>query len=474
MDISNISTIPSIDMLVSQYMMIESQPITQLQQQKSDINLVKSVFTDLKSKLTSLRSIASDFKTIGENSKFGVKSVTSADETILTANANGNAVNGSHLVQIQQLAKADTIVSNQIASTGSTIFSAEGTGTKTFKITINGEETDINVEISNGEDDNTILTNIASAINNSDAEVAASVINDSQGTNKLVLRSDSTGSTYGISLNDVSGTLLSTIGLNDSVQATDTTGGYIYADSELNAIFELDGITITNDSNTVDDVLTGVTLNLSGTQESSDDPIQITIEPDKDAIKENLNDFFEKYNEVINFIREKINVDPDNNTRGALAGDFTFINLRMNLRTLASNIVSSVQSGSPSRISEIGIEPDNNGNLSIDDVDDLYDALDANVSNVEDLFNSTNGIAVQIYDLLTPFTRTGGIIDDDTNILDERIESIDDRIENLEKRLEWKEQNYRQQFTKLQEAYVALSIQQNILSVISSSFASIF
>ena len=161
MDISNISTIPNIDMLVAQYMLIERQPLQRLERQKNEFNSIKSIFSELKTKLTSLRSIAEDFKKVGENSKFGVKTVSSTDENILTASANGNAINGSHLIKVSQLAKADTVVSDQLTNIDTTICSTEGTGTRVFKITINGEETNINVEIAAGEDDNTILTNIS-------------------------------------------------------------------------------------------------------------------------------------------------------------------------------------------------------------------------------------------------------------------------------------------------------------------------
>ena len=128
---------------------------------------------------------------------------------------------------------------------------------------------------------------IANAINNSDADVHASVVNSSKNKAKLVLRSDSTGSDYGVSLSDVSGSLLSNIGLVDDVQATDSTGGYIYDDSELDAQYELDGILLTSNSNTIEDAISGITFNLVGTQEEADEPIQLTIDADNDSIQEN-------------------------------------------------------------------------------------------------------------------------------------------------------------------------------------------
>ncbi|MBN2010472.1 flagellar filament capping protein FliD [candidate division KSB1 bacterium] len=470
MDISNVSTMPSIEVLVSQYMSIERQPVVQLEDDKKEINMVKNIFTDLKSKLTALRSAADDLKKTGTDSQFAAKMATSANESVLTATAGGAATSGSHMIKVNQLAKADTRVSGQINRNDTSLASTIGAGTKSFTVTINGEETQIDLEINADDDNATIMSNLAQAINDSGAEVSASVVNDSSTTARLSLRSENTGSDYAISIADDSGTLINSLGLDTSAKATDTAGGYIYDPSELDAKFELDGISIVSDSNSVDDVLQGVTLNLTSVQEAGADPVQLTIETDSDTVKSNLETFFKAYNDVLDYIKLKTSVDPELEVRGELAGDFTFINLRMNLRTLVSSAVSSVTTGNPRLISEVGIEPNSSGNLSIADSEKFSDALDLDSNRVADLFTSENGIANQIYNILTPFTKTGGIIDDDKSALDSRIRNINSHISNLEARLAWKEENYRNQFTKLQEAYSAIATQQSMLQSLSSYY----
>jgi flagellar hook-associated protein 2 len=246
----------------------------------------------------------------------------------------------------------------------------------------------------------------------------------------------------------------------------------MYEDDELNAQFQIDGIAITSGSNTVDDVLDGVTLNLMSTQETSANAIDITVGTDNETVQSNLETFFEKYNDVLNYIKTKSAVDPDTGTRGDLAGDFTFTNIRTNLRLIVSSAISSVQENNPELLSRVGIEPDDDGNLSITDEDTLDDVLDVNVDKVADLFNSENGIAAQISDLLKPFTNTGGIIDDNTKVLERRVSSINTRISNWEQRLSYLEQNYRDQFTKLQQAFVAITNQQSLIQMITSTVGS--
>jgi flagellar hook-associated protein 2 len=221
-------------------------------------------------------------------------------------------------------------------------------------------------------------------------------------------------------------------------------------------------------------VLQGVTLDLKSIQEETENAVDFTIETNTDEIKTNLENFFEKYNEVLSYIREKSAVDAEAGIRGDLAGDFTFTRIRTNLRLLVANVVSSVEPNNPSLLSQVGIEADDNGELSISDEDELDEFLNENVQKVADLFNSENGVAAKVYDLLTPFTNTGGIIDDNTKILDSRVSGINTRIDNWDLRLSFLEQNYRDQFTKLQQAFVTLSNQQSLIKMISNTVSSYY
>jgi flagellar hook-associated protein 2 len=474
MNMANVSGNSGIDSLVSQYMAIERKPLDQLEQQKQDITIKKSIYTDLKSKLSALRTAASNLKQTGADSLLSNKTISSSNEDILKATSTSDAKKGNHLVKVLQIAKADTIISDEINLKASNLSGYAGKGETSFKINVNGVSTEIKLNISNdGKDDSSILSQIAAAINDSKAEVTATVVNVGNNKAKLVLQSDNTGTSSRISLTDGSGSILSKIGLLNStkVDKNKGAGGHVYDETELSAHLEVDGIDVTSESNVVDDVITGVTLNLAATQKQTDDPIQLTIDADDETIKTNLKAFFEKYNDVVNYLREKISVDPTAKTRGALAGDSTFSNLWMNLRSTISGEVSSVSTGNATRITDVGIEPDDKGNLSIKDSDKFTNALDEKMSNIADLFSSEKGIAVKIYDSLTSLTSSGGVIDDSNDLLNRRVKSINNRISNLEKQLQIKENNYRQQMAKLQQAYAALSNQQNIISVVNSSLS---
>ena len=62
------------------------------------------------------------------------------------------------------------------------------------------------------------------------------------------------------------------------------------------AVIEVDGITYTRPTNTIDDVIGGVTLNLNGV---SDNYVTLSIKPDEDTIVDRFADFIAKYNALV-------------------------------------------------------------------------------------------------------------------------------------------------------------------------------
>ena len=143
-----------------------------------------------------------------------------------------------------QLAKAHAVVSGRYDQAATTLSQAHS-GTRSFSISVGGETYDISVNISAGESNATVLANIASAINEAaDGEVAASYVMDTPSTGKISIRSGSTGTAGSMTFTDTDG-LLSALGVTNQTEATDTVGGYIYADlggNELDAKLTVDGI----------------------------------------------------------------------------------------------------------------------------------------------------------------------------------------------------------------------------------------
>ena len=149
----------------------------------------------------------------------------------------------------------------------------------------------------------------------------------------------------------------------------------------------VDGVTVTNSSNTIDDVLPGVTLNLLKMDE--DTTITLNIDRDVDAIMSKIETFVEAYNEVTSYIQDQQSYDADEEkTGGILFGDGTLSSVKSDL---TSTIIQSVWgvSSEYSIVGLVGINLDNEGQLSIDS-DKLEGYLKTNFNDVKNLF-STNG-----------------------------------------------------------------------------------
>ena len=487
---TNSSSSSSIDQLVSEYITSISQPVYQLQSQQSNINSLISTYQTIKSNLTSFQSQTTSLKSVGNLSPLAAKTVTSSDSSTVTATAQATATSGTHSVLVTQLAKYDTLVSDQLAQSGTDISNASGIGTSTFSVTINGKATNINVNVNSGDSNSTVMSNIAAALNAADIGVNASVVNDTNSTARLVFTSENSGSENAINVADVTGNLLQDVGWTSSVisgrtASTAKAGGFVNSlVNSLDANFTLDGIPITRSSNTVNDVLTGVTLNLEGTQLLTDDPITLTIAPDTSAIQSTVQNFINSYNTLISSLNQNMTDTTSSSsssssgsssttvTRAPLAGDVTFMNLQMSLQNILMSPVSSAKNGNPNSLNAVGITLNSDGTLSLGDQSTFTSALTSNPAAVSDLFNSTNGVAVQLDSLVKSFSQPGGVMDQKINGSQDQINSMNDMISSMQSSINIQADAMRSQFTAYQSLLIQLSQTQSSLSSIWSNMSS--
>jgi flagellar hook-associated protein 2 len=190
-----------------------------------------------------------------------------------------------------------------------------------------------------------------------------------------------------------------------------------------------------------------VTINLKKAQQTGDSPETLFITQDEETVKEQIEGFIKDYNEVIKYLNEKTSVDPSTNKRGIFSGDFTIRKLIIDLRILVSGNISTVKSGNPKNLTEIGISIDRSGLLTLGNEDKFNEALDKGATAVTDLFDSTKGIAIKMKDTLESFVTTGGIIDDARSASDLKLKSVNVRKSSLENRIKTKETSLRRNYS---------------------------
>lgn len=468
----------NIESLVSSLMAVERRPLTKLQTNQSTLNVRSGTFSDLKSLLSTLRSKAQALVQVGSLSPFQAKSVTSSNTAVATATATSSAVAGVHTLAVTQLAKSSTVVSKQLTLTGTDVVTTEGAGAKSFKVTFDGTDpatsgtaVTVTVTVSAGDTNQTILNNLATAINTNATlgpKVNASVVNDTGSTGRLVLASKTTGLANKVRVADATGggTLLGTIQLNSEIASVGTAGGFLFADTALDAKLTLDGLAITRSSNSISDALTGVTINLLGVSLSD---VTLTISADKTSIKASVQAFIDAYNSAIKFLKERTGIKVSMTTtagstqvstvtKGTLAGELTYSTLLSNMRSDIGSPVSTILAGNPSVLRDIGITVASDGTLSISDTA-KFDSAVVNPTGITDLFASSGGVATRLIARLDTFVNTGGTIDGSVSTITSRVQSLNQQIIALESRLKKREAVLRNQLYSLQGALDMLGAQ---------------
>ncbi|HSB73566.1 MAG TPA: flagellar filament capping protein FliD [Candidatus Methylomirabilis sp.] len=478
---ASVGGLSDIQGLVAQLIGLERSqgPIALYQKQQQDLTLRSASLTDLRTNLGALNSQVQSLMQPGSLSPFQAKAVASSDTGVVTATATASALGGTHTLFVTQLAKQAKVVSNQLVQTDTGVAAAVGGGDQTFRITVAGVDTDVTVTVGVGDTNNTILSNMATAINDSEAEVTASVVTDTSSTARLVITSNKTGSADAVTLSDVTGTLLASTGTNSGTAYSGSSGGYLYAVAELDAVFTLDGLTITRGSNTAADVLGGLTLSLLATQSSGTTPVTLSVGPDQAAIQAKVQGFLDAYNTTIKYLKERTGTTATTTTsasgltevgdvrRGILEDLPAFLGLVMNLRADVGGRISTAALGGPASLPEIGITAASDGTLSISDATKFKDALTKNPEGVTTLFSSADGIASRVSARLAGFIQAGGTLDTSVDSVTSQISSLNSLISEQEDLLKIKQEMLLKQYTALLDVVARLNTQQDMLNSLS-------
>ena len=304
---------------------------------------------------------------------------------------------------------------------------------------------EINLELSGNE----TLEDVVSMINERDGLATASILND--GTEISPYRLQISAATTGLA-----GELL--------VDGLDFTTLSSAQDAKVVLGSNPDsGVLITSSSNTLTDVVPGLTIDLVGV---SDEPVTITISRDTESVVETFRNLIDGFNSAIDRIDELSDYDPETETAGILLGEGT---LRMVERRLMRMVIERLPgaAGDLQRLGDLGVRL-RNGRLEFDE-QKLLDALEDNPEEVIQFFtDEESGMAALMKEQLQAITETGGMIDRRENTLETQREQIADRVDVLNDRLDRKAEQLMREFLVMEAALARLQSQQTALEQLSS------
>lgn len=182
--------------IIQKLVQIEQQPISRLQQQKTDLQNTAQIYTQLQAQVTTLSSAAS---TLNNPNTFNPTKTNSSSPLVATVSSTSTSQPGTYSLTVNNLAQAQKIASKALTDT------TTGLGLSSGTFVIGGQA--INVD---GTDS---LSSIAQKINSTGAGVTASLIDGGTGNAYLTLTSSQTGVANGVQIADLTGTTASTLGL---------------------------------------------------------------------------------------------------------------------------------------------------------------------------------------------------------------------------------------------------------------------
>lgn len=305
---------------------------------------------------------------LSDSDNVGASTATSSDESILTATATSSAPSGSYSVEVQRTAKAHSLVSQSYTS----VTEAVGVGKLTFNFgttsytggggyddfTINPDKAGGTITIDGG---NNSLTGLRNAINDADLGVKASIIFDGAGY-VLQMSSEETGENMSMEViaKDENGALATTGLAAFAYNKNQDTPGTNMTETQEgeDALLNLNGLSVTRSSNTVDELIDGVTLSLKG--EDVGKTVSINVAPDITGVSDKVQAMIEAYNGYKEVYDTLTNFDPDAQQGSLLLGDSTLRSIDTQIRSLMSSTVSGITGTSFRSFSEIGIYTDQN------------------------------------------------------------------------------------------------------------------
>ena len=284
----------------------------------------------------------------------------------------------------------------------------------------------------------TTITQLAALINEGEDNpgVTARVINDGDESApyRLSLQSDSTGEDGRI-------TFLSQLADMAMEEQQGAEG------ASLNAQFSVDSIHYQRQTNTVSDVISGVTLSLEDTGTAT-----ISLSDNTGEVKEMIQNLITAYNDAIQSINEKTSYDSETEEFGTLSGT-TVRDLPFTLQNLMTSFVYADEEENVTSLYDLGLEFNRDGTITVNE--ELLDAAMAeHPEGVEAFFlgdsdNDIEGFADKVNSQLRTITAGNGQIAAEKSAAQSRIDDLELKIEDENERLDKKYELLTQQFIEL-------------------------
>ena len=426
-----------INTIVSQLVAAERAPAAgRIDRTERQTKAQISAIGSLRSALDGLRTAVGK---LGSTDAAQARRTSVPAESGFSASAASGAATGNYQVEVLALASAHKLSSTAHPATDSVV----GTGTLTL---VSGDTT-LAVEIDAA---NNTLAGIRDAINKASGGngVTATIVNADDGAH-LVLSATATGAANALTISAAGGDGgLSSLGHAPPAATTMTE-----LSAATDAQVKVDGLLRSSASNTITDMLQGVSLTL--TKAAPGTIKELTVASDPSVLRGAAKGFVAAYNASLGAIASTTRYDPATKVAAALNGDAL---VRGTSRDLRSQLSASV-----SDLKTLGISVDLEGKLSMDDA--KFDAaLAKDPAPAARLFTGEGSLAAGLETSLGRLLDNDGLFESRSDDLSRRTRSIDDQRVMLDRRMGQVEARFRAQFVALDGLMANLQTTSSFLS----------
>ncbi len=494
-----------IDSIVTDLMNAHRMKLDKVEQEKQVWQWRQQDYRSINTDLLILKNQVFDLKL---QRSFLAKQVD-CSSNVVSATVSGDALNGSHTLEVESLARGALLAS------GSNLEGLSGSSAdplaKMFPGLTPASGGKVTITIGDGSSskdftinpDTQSLNDLINKINESSLDIRASWDSNLQ---RFYLSSTKLGAESTVSCKDKAGNLAAMLLGNG-----EGTGEFSVQGED--ARVKIDGISYSFNSNQFK--VNEISYNVKGITTGA---ISVTVSEKIDSMVENIKGFVEKYNEVLGSINGKLTEErfpeykpltdqqqtqanltdkqidqwQDKAKSGLLKGDQLLDRLSNSLRRVLSSRVEGLTgevtttnnlqkvTSLADQLSAVGITTGSyqeRGRLYLDE-DKLREALQSNPQAVMDLFTKTRdasgkeitnkseqGLAVQLYDAIdgaiSMITEKAGSASNlyDDSAISKKVRNFEKNISRMEDRFKTMETRYYKQFTAMEQAIAQMNSQ---------------
>lgn len=436
-----------VNSIITQLLAIERQPLSRLQRLTAGVETEISAFGNIRSKADAVGTAA---EALADEDTWRKTTVNLNGANEFTVTTAGNASPVTLDVEISALAQRQSISTKPFESSSSTV----GTGVLTLQrgswsagfgaFTAATDVPPVQISIGPGQD---TLAGIRDAINAASAGVTASILTDASGA-RLVIRSEHSGAENGFSITTSASSgefdALSYTAQRDPATAAGAQGNT----RATNLQGRVDGASVESTTNTLSNVLPGISIRASTTTSS---PRSVTIEHDRADMRAKVDAFVTAFNDMMGYIKAQTAYDEATKTSATLQGDRAALLVQSQFRELASSTTQASQVFT--RLSDVGISLQTDGKLKIDGskLDNALEDVDevARLFSIDQAGTSNDGVALRLAALVDQLISPEGAIERKQSTLRDRLQRHKDDQVRLEERVADVEKRLRAQYTAL-------------------------